>query len=100
MSDLATSTYTPLIEEVVNGVVEKLNLTTLPGALPTPTLTTVYITESGAVVTSLSPLPTSTVVLGVPPGYHHSGSEALRPHGAKAILVVSTFLVAFYGIFL
>lgn len=98
---LAPSTYTPLIEEVLNGAVDKLNVTTLPGAVPTPTLTTLYVTESGAVITSLSPLPTSTVVLGVPPGYHHSASEALRPQGVRAILAaVSTFLFAFYGIFL
>ena len=101
IGDLATSTYTPLIEEILNGAVEKLNVTTLPGAVPTPTLTTLYVTESGAVITSLSPLPTSTVVLGVPPGYHHSASEALRPQGVRAILVaVSTFLLAFYGILL
>jgi hypothetical protein len=101
MSDLATSAYTPRIEEFLNGAVEKLNVTALPGAVPTPTLTTLYLTSSGTVITSLSPLPTSTIVLGVPPGYHHSASEALRPQGVRAILVaVSTFLLAFYGIFL
>jgi len=102
MSDLATSLYTPLIEEIVNGVVEKLNVTSLPGAVPSPTLTTLYLTESGTVITSLSPLPTSTVVLGVPPGdLSRSGSKALRPHGVGAILVVvSAFLLAFHGIVL
>lgn len=102
MSDLATSSYTPLIEEIVNGVVEKLNVTSLPGTVPTPTLTTLYLTESGTVITSLSPLPTPSVVLGEPPGFiKHSGSKALRPHAVRAILVVvSAFLLAFYGILL
>jgi hypothetical protein len=50
--------------------------------------------------TSVSPLPTSSVVLGRPPGYY-SASEMLRPYGIIAILgIVSTFLLAFNGDFL
>jgi hypothetical protein len=102
MSDLATSTYTPLIEEIVNGAVEKLSVTSLPETMPTPTLTTLFLTDaSGSVRTSLSPLPTSTVVLGIPPGWYHSGSEMLGLYDVKAVLViVSTFLLTFYGGFL
>jgi hypothetical protein len=102
MSDLATSTYTPLIEEIVNGAVEKLSVTSLPVTILPPTLTTLYSTDaSGAVHTTLSPLPTSTVALGIPPGWYHSASETLRPSDVKAILViVSTFLLTFYGGFL
>jgi hypothetical protein len=99
VSDLATSTYTPLIEEILSGAVQKLNVTSLPGAVPTPTLTTLLLTDaSGAVRTTLSPLPVSTVVLGHPPGY--SAGETLRPYGIKAIIlvIVSTFFLTFYGV--
>ncbi|KAF8501514.1 acid protease [Russula emetica] len=101
LSDLATSTYSPLIEEIVNGIVEKLNVTTLPGVKPTPTLATILVTDaSGAVHTSVSTLPSSSVVLGRPPGFH-SASEMLRPYGIIAILgIVSTFLLAFNRVFL
>src|SRR5258708_6436617 len=101
LSDLATSTYSPLIEGIVNGVDVKLNVTTLPGVKPTPTLSTIFITDaSGSVHTSVSPLPTPSVVLGRPPGLH-SASETLKPYGTIAILViVSTFLLAFDGVLL
>jgi hypothetical protein len=101
LSDLATSTYSPLIEEIVSGMVEKLNVTTLPGVKPTPTLATILVTDaSGAVHTSVSTLPSSSVVLGRPPGFH-SASEMLRPYGIIAILgIISAFLLAFNGVFL
>ena len=95
-SDLATSTYSPLIEEIVGGTVVKLNVTTLPVVKPVPTLATFILTDaSGAVHTTVSPLPTSSVVLGRPPGYNSSG-EMLRPYGIIVTLgIVSTFLLAF-----
>lgn len=101
LTDLATSTYTPLIEEIVSGSVEKLNVTTLPGVKPIPTLATFLHTDaSGAVHTSVSALPTPSVVLGRPPGYN-SASEILRSYGIIALLgIVSTFLLAFNVVFL
>ena len=101
LSDLATSTYTPLIEEIVSGTVEKFSVTTLPGVKPIPTLATFILTDaSGDVHTTVSALPTSSVVLGRPPGYI-SASEMLRPFGIIAILgIVSTFLLAFNVVFL
>lgn len=100
-SDLATSTYSPLIEEIVSGTVEKLVVTTLPGVKPLPTLATFILTDaSGSVHTSVSLLPTSSVILGRPPGFNSSG-ETLRPYGIIAILgIVSAFLLAFNGNFL
>lgn len=96
LSELATSTYSPLIEDIVSGTVEKLNVTTLPGVKPLPTLATFLVTDaSGDVRTSVSPLPTSSVVLGRPPGLYSAG-EMLRPYGNIAILgIVSAFLLAF-----
>jgi hypothetical protein len=97
-TDLATSTYSPLVEQVANGVTQKLSVTTLPEVSPTPTLATLILTDaSGAVHTTVSPLPVSTVVLGRPPG-SKSGSGAIRPHGVMCILTV-TFLHTLYGIF-
>ena len=101
LSDLATSTYSPLIEEIVNGVVEKLNVTALPGVTPMPTIETFFLTDaSGSVHTSVSPLPLSSVVLGRPPGVN-SASEKHRPYGTIVILgIVSTLLLAFNKVFL
>jgi hypothetical protein len=101
LSDLATSTYSPLIEEIASGTVERLNVTSLPGVKPIPTLATFLLTDaSGAVHTSVSPLPTSSVVLGRPPGFY-SASEMLRPYGITAVLgIVSTFLLVFNRVFL
>ncbi|KAH9959623.1 aspartic peptidase domain-containing protein [Russula dissimulans] len=100
VSDLATSTYSPLIEEVVNGATVKLNITTLPGVTPTPTLSTLVLTDaSGAVHTTVTPLPVSTVVLGRPPG-SNSGSATLIPYGITGILIaVSTCVLTVYGVF-
>jgi hypothetical protein len=101
LSDLATSTYSPLIEEIVGATVEKLNVTSLPEVKPRPTLATYLVTDaSGAVHTTVSPVPTSSVVLGRPPGFYSAG-KMLRPYGIMAILgIVSTSLFAFSGIFL
>ena len=101
MSDLATSTYSPLIVGVQNGVTQTLNVTSLPEVTPAPTVSIVLLTDgSGAVHTTESPLPISTVVLGRPPG-SNSASATLRVYGVKDILLTSficilTFLGAFY----
>ena len=100
VSYLAASTYTPLIEEVVNGATIKLNVTTLPGVTPTPTLATLVLTDaSGDVHTTISALPVSTVALGRPPG-SNSGSATLIPYGITSILVAaSTCVLTVYGVF-
>ena len=89
MTDLATSTYAPLIVDVLNGVTQAVSLTTLPEVTPKPTAATLLITDAnGAVHTTVSLLPTSTVVLGQPPGFHSAGAT-LRPYGVKGVLVVA-----------
>jgi len=99
VSDLATSAYTPLIEPVVNGVTQKLSVTVLPKVTPTPTLATLILTDgSGAVRTTVSPLPVSTVVLGRPPGFN-SGSRTITPHGTRDILSVTFSCLLTFWIF-
>jgi len=100
MSDLATSTYSPLIMEVLNGVTQTLNLTTLPEVTPTPTASTFVLTDStGAVYTTVSALPASTVVLGRPPGYS-SAVVTLRRYGVQHILTTAfTCILTFFGVF-
>lgn len=100
MSDLATSTYSPLIVEVLNGVTQKLSLTTLPEVTPTPTAATLLLTDSsGAVHTTVSALPISTVVLGRPPG-SSSAAATLRLYGVQHILATAfTCILTFFGIF-
>ena len=91
VSDLATSTYAPLIEDVLNGVTQRLNVTTLPEVTPTPTAATLLLTDaSGAVHTTVSALPVSTVVLGQPPGFRSSSATILRPYGVWSLLVTAS----------
>ena len=97
VSDLATSAYTPLIEQVLNGVTQKLSVTALPEVTPIPTLSTIVLTDaSGSVYTTVSPLPMSTVVLGRPPGFN-SGSRTITPYGMLS--VTFSCLFTFYWIF-
>ncbi|KAI9512034.1 acid protease [Russula earlei] len=100
VSYLATSTYAPLIENVSDGVTEKLNVTTLPEVTPTPTLATLLVTDgNGAVHTTVSPLPVSTIVLGQPPRLN-SASVILMPYSVKGVVVTAfTCLLTLYGIF-
>jgi hypothetical protein len=100
MSDLATSTYSPLIVEVLNGVTQTLNLTTMPEVTPTPTAVTLLLTDSrGGVRTTVSALPVSTVVLGRPPGYS-SAVAKLRCHSVQHILATAfTCILTFFGVF-
>jgi hypothetical protein len=79
---LATSTYSPLIANVVNGVTEQLDVTALPVAPSTATV-----------------LPTSSVVLGRPPGYTSAG-RIVAPCSVKGTLAaVFTCLVTFSAVF-
>ncbi|KAI9440055.1 acid protease [Lactarius indigo] len=101
VSDLATSTYSPLIEKVVNGVTETLNVTALPGVTPAPTLATLIITDSsGEVHTTVATLTTSSVVLGRPSGYN-SANRIVAPRSVVALLAAAfTCLLTFSAIFL
>jgi hypothetical protein len=98
MSDLATSTYSPLIVEVLNGVTQTINLTTLPKVTPTPTAATLILTDSsGSVHTTVSMLPVSTVVLGRPPGYSSAVATVGR-YGVQHILATAfTCILTFFG---
>jgi hypothetical protein len=100
MSDLATSTYSPLIVGVQNGATQKLTVTSLPEVTPAPTVAVVLLTDgSGAVHTTESPLPLSTIVLGRPPG-SNSASATLRLYGVKNILVTAfACILALLGAF-
>lgn len=100
MSDLATSTYSPLIVGVLNGVTQTINLTTLPKVTPTPTAATFLLTDSsGSVHTTVSVLPVSTVVLGRPPGYS-SAVATVRRYGVQHILAtVFTCILTFFRVF-
>ncbi|KAH9068324.1 acid protease [Lactarius deliciosus] len=101
VSDLATSTYSPLIEKVVNGVIETPNVTALPGVTPAPTLATLIITDSsGEVHTTVATLTTSSVVLGRPAGYN-SANRIVAPRSVAALLAAAfTCLITFSAIFL
>lgn len=100
MSDLATSTYSPLVVEVLNGVTQTLNLTALPEVTPTPTASTLLLTDSGGTVyTTVSALPISTVVLGRPPG-SSSAVPTLRLYSVQHILATAfTCILTFFGVF-
>ncbi|KAI9461713.1 acid protease [Lactarius psammicola] len=101
VSDLATSTYSPLIEKVVNGVTETLNVTALPGVTPAPTLATLILTDSsGQVRTTVSTLTTSSVVLGQPPGFN-SADRSVTPCSVKGVLAAAfTCLLTFSAVLL
>jgi hypothetical protein len=98
--DLATAAYSPLIEEVLNGVTQTLNVTAFPEVTPTPTVATLLITDAnGAVHTTVSPLPVSSIVLGRPPG-SNSASATFRPYAVKGILVTASacFIAVVFGV--
>jgi hypothetical protein len=81
-TDLATSTYSPLIANIVNGVTEQLDVTALPVAPSTATV-----------------LPTSSVVLGRPPGYS-SGDRIVAPCSVKGMFAAAfTCLFTFSAVF-
>lgn len=99
VSDLATSTYSPLIEQVVNGATKRLNVTALPGVTPAPTLATLILTDSsGAVHTTVATLTTSSVALGQPPGYS-SADRMVTPCSVRGMLAAAfTCLLAFSAV--
>jgi hypothetical protein len=101
MSDLAISTYSPLIEAVQNGATQRFNVTSIPEITPAPTAATFLLTDgSGAVHTTESPLPVSTVELGRPPGSKNSASATLRLYSIKDIVVTAcTCILTVWGAF-
>ena len=90
-SDLATSTYSPLLRHA------QLNTSALPTAAPSPTLATFIITDpSGVIHTSTSTAPVVTVTLGVPYGSAAtSGAHAssVYPRTASFFLGLLVLLV-------
>ncbi|KAF8071741.1 aspartic peptidase A1 [Lyophyllum atratum] len=79
-SDLATSTYSPII-----GPQSMFNASALPLITPSPTLMTFIVTNSaGFIVTSTSTLAEPSVTLGVPPGWNAGSS--LRTTTLAAVL--------------
>ncbi|KAF8256813.1 aspartic peptidase domain-containing protein [Lactarius quietus] len=74
LSGLATSTYSPLIENVVGGVTSPLVVTALPVVTP----------ERYAA----SALTTSSVALGRPPGYN-SANRIVEPCSVKGLLAAA-----------
>lgn len=88
-SDLATSTYSPLLRHA------QLNTSALPTAAPSPTLATFIITDpSGVIHTSTSTAAVVTVTLGVPYG-------SAVTNGARASSVsprTASFLLGFLAL--
>jgi len=88
-SDLATSTYSPIVG------VSFFNASALPTISPTPLLATLVLTNSaGVLTTSIETLAPSSIILGVPPG--QSGERAIRAQ-VFAILtscLLTTFIFA------
>jgi len=74
LSGLATSTYSPLIENVVGGVTSPLVVTALP-----------VVTPERYAATALT---TSSVVLGRPPGYN-SANRIVEPCSVKGLLAAA-----------
>ncbi|TFK47833.1 acid protease [Heliocybe sulcata] len=72
-SDLATSTYSPIL------AAPAANLSAIPTVSPSPTLLTVVTTDgSGQVITLTSTAATASVTLGVPYGWSASASSRLH----------------------
>jgi hypothetical protein len=70
-SDLATSTYSPIVG------IDFFNASALPTISPPPTLVTFILTNSdGVLTTSTSTIASPSVTLGIPPGW--SGAMTLN----------------------
>ncbi|EJD06572.1 acid protease [Fomitiporia mediterranea MF3/22] len=74
-----------------------INTSALPVITPPPTLVTLIVTDkSGAVLTSVEHVPTSSIALGVPPGQSSSGFSLFFGRGPiveEVMLVVGVGLV-------
>ncbi|KAH9838252.1 acid protease [Rhodofomes roseus] len=70
-SGLGASTYSPVLGTGY------LNLSAIPTVMPSPTIVTLLITESGGVSTSVSTASQASITLGEPPGWS-SGASALH----------------------
>ncbi|KAI0734297.1 acid protease [Fomitopsis betulina] len=90
-SGLGASTYSPVLGTGY------LNISAIPAVVPSPTLLTFLITESGGVSTSVSTASQPSITLGVPPGWT-SGANMLHTPSktvmfASCLLLSSVFLV-------
>ncbi|KZT22353.1 acid protease [Neolentinus lepideus HHB14362 ss-1] len=86
-SDLATSTYSPIL------VTQAYNASAIPTVSPSPTLLTLVITEaSGQVVTSTSTAATASVTLGVPYGWSASAGSRLPIPFFRTLLACLSFI--------
>jgi hypothetical protein len=85
-SGLATSTYSPIIGQGT------FNVTALPTISPSPSLTTLTVTNSyGQLTTSVSTHALPAVTLGMPAGWN--GSSTLRAPGFFATAVLSVIFI-------
>jgi hypothetical protein len=81
-SDLATSTYSPIVG------ISFYNASAMPTISQTPTLATFVLTDSaGVVTTSIETLVPSSIPLGVPPGWN--GGKSMR---AQAFTLLASCL--------
>ncbi|KAI0067467.1 acid protease [Artomyces pyxidatus] len=98
-TDLATSTYAPLFSNVNNGGGpdgQRFNFSALPQVAPTPTLATLILTDqSGSLYTTTSVAPSTSIVLGEPPGYTSAGIEtaARRVFGRMFVVTIGAMTV-------
>lgn len=81
-SNLATSTYSPILEA------QATNVSAIPSIFPTPGYVTLIGTAAnGLVFTSLSPVPEASVTLGIPPGWESSALYHSPPFAPCIILL-------------
>ncbi|EPQ54079.1 acid protease [Gloeophyllum trabeum ATCC 11539] len=88
-SDLATSTYSPILATPA-----ALNVTAIPTVSPSPTLLTLIITDtSGEVRTTTSTASTPSVTLGVPYGWSASAGSRLPVPLSRTLLACLSLVV-------
>ena len=84
-SGLGASTYSPVLGTGY------LNISAIPTVVPSPTLLTFLITESGGVSTSISTASQASITLGVPPGWSNSAGMLHVP--VKTVMFASCLLL-------
>ncbi|KZT72998.1 acid protease [Daedalea quercina L-15889] len=88
-SGLGASTYSPVLGTGY------LNVSAIATILPSPTLLTFLITESGGVSTSVSTASQASVTLGTPPGWS-SGASALHVSSKTAVFAFCLLLLRLF----
>lgn len=84
-SGLGASTYTPVLGTGY------LNISAIPTVVPSPTVLTFLITESGGVSTSVSTASQPSITLGVPPGWSNGAGMLHVP--VKTVMFASCLLL-------